>query len=148
MTALPQHLLARRAGAGFMPASVGLLALLAAAYANHFHNSFHFDDFHTVTDNPAIRDLGQLPRLLSDPGAFSVLPTHHVYRPVVSVSLALDYAIAGGLDPFYFHLSTFVWFVAQLAVVFALFATWFEGERWPALFAAGLYGLTRRRRRR
>ena len=25
-----------------------LLAALLAAYANHFHNSFHFDDAHTI----------------------------------------------------------------------------------------------------
>ena len=35
-------------GAGFL----ALFVVLLAACANHFHNSFHFDDFHTITQNP------------------------------------------------------------------------------------------------
>jgi hypothetical protein len=34
-----------------------LLALATAVYSNHFHNAFHFDDFHTVTENVHIRKL-------------------------------------------------------------------------------------------
>src|SRR5579862_9356862 len=59
-----------------------LLALLAA-YANHFGNSFHFDDFHTVTGNPAIRSLANVPRFFVDAGTFSILPSHQTYRPLV-----------------------------------------------------------------
>jgi len=32
-----------------------MLLAVAATYANHFHNAFHFDDFHTIVDNPAIQ---------------------------------------------------------------------------------------------
>jgi hypothetical protein len=28
-----------------------LVVALVAAYANHFHNSFHFDDAHTIENN-------------------------------------------------------------------------------------------------
>jgi len=42
--------------------AIGLLALiLVATYANHFHNSFHFDDAHTIVNNAAIRDLKNIP---------------------------------------------------------------------------------------
>ena len=34
------------------PAACALaLALLAGAYANHFHGAFHFDDFHMIVNN-------------------------------------------------------------------------------------------------
>src|SRR5215471_12887630 len=68
-------------------------------YANHFHNSFHFDDFHTITQNPAIRSLHQVPHFFADPKIFSVLPTHQSYHPLVTASLAVDYWLGGGLNP-------------------------------------------------
>ena len=33
-----------------------LLVAILAVYANHFHNSFHFDDAHTIVNNAAIRE--------------------------------------------------------------------------------------------
>ena len=36
------------------------------SYSNHFHNGFHFDDGHSISDNPAIRSLGNLPQILVD----------------------------------------------------------------------------------
>ena len=83
----------------------GLLLALMATYANHFHNSFHFDDFHTITRNPAIRNLAQVPRFFADARTFSVLPTHYSYHPLVSASAALDYWLSRGLNPLWFHLS-------------------------------------------
>src|SRR5579875_3773407 len=96
----------------------GATALLAVAvlacYSNHFGNSFHFDDSHTVVDNPWIRSLDNVPRFFTDTTTFSVLPANRTWRPLVSSSLAFDYWLGGGLKPFWFHLSTFVWYLAQL----------------------------------
>lgn len=87
-------------------------------YLNHFQNSFHFDDFHTITDNPAIRSLSNLRRIFTDVTAFSVLPANQTYRPIVTSSLALDYALARGYVPFWFHLSTFLCFLVLIALLF------------------------------
>jgi len=38
----------------------------SATYANHFHNSFHFDDAHTIETNAAIRDLRNIPQFFRD----------------------------------------------------------------------------------
>ena len=94
-------------------ATVTALVLLAvcAAYANSLHNDFEFDDFHTITDNPAVRSLDNVPRFFTDATTFSVLPANRTYRPVVSASLALDYAMGHGYLPFWFHLSTLLWFL-------------------------------------
>jgi len=113
---------------------------LFATYANHFHNSFHFDDFHTITQNPAIRSLANLPRFFTDARLFSVLPSHYSYRPLVSASLALDYWFGGGLNPFAFHVSTFVWYLLQLALMMWLFTKLIQNP-FIALFATALYGL-------
>ena len=102
-------------------ASLGALALfiaLLAAYANHFHNSFHFDDAHTVENNAAIREVRNIPMFFRDATTFSSLPSNQSYRPLVSTLLAIDYRL-GGLQPFWFHLSILALFVA-LTLLLAL----------------------------
>lgn len=70
------------------------LALLAA-YAGSFGNGFHYDDFHSLVENPHIRDLGNLGRFLVDPSLFSSLPERAMYRPLVLASYAANYALGG-----------------------------------------------------
>jgi protein O-mannosyl-transferase len=124
-----------------------LLLFICAVYANHFENSFHFDDAHAVTDNPSIRSLQNIPSFFTDASTFSVLPANRAWRPLVSTSLALDYWLAGGLKPVAFHLSTFLWYLIQIALMFFLFERLFDlafphrGNRMLALLAAGWYGL-------
>jgi tetratricopeptide (TPR) repeat protein len=123
------------------------LLLVCLAYANHWTNVFHFDDEHTIVQNPNIRGLSNLPRLLTDATAASVYPTHAVYRPVTYVTLAVDYALAGGLNPVVFHVSTFIALIGMLAAVFVTCRRLLDDtephadNRWWALFAATLFGL-------
>jgi tetratricopeptide (TPR) repeat protein len=124
-----------------------LLVTLIAAYSNHFENTFHFDDTHTVVDNPAIRQLSNIPRFFGDARAFSADPEHQTYRPLVTVSLAIDYALGHGLDPFWFHVSTFFWFLVQLALMYVLYLFVLE-RTYPnpqnpllAVLAVAVYGL-------
>src|SRR5216684_1074307 len=84
---------------------VVLVVALLAAYANHFQNSFHFDDAHTIETNAAIRDLRNIPLFFRDATTFSALPSNQSYRPLVSTLLALDYKLGGGVQPFWFHMS-------------------------------------------
>src|SRR5947209_10180773 len=85
-----------------------LLIALVAAYANHFHNSFHFDDAHTIQNNAAIRELRNIPLFFRDATTFSALPTNQSYRPLASTLLAFDYYLGHGLNPLWFHLSAFL----------------------------------------
>jgi tetratricopeptide (TPR) repeat protein len=127
-------------------AGASLLAVYAA-YANHFHNSFHFDDFHTITQNPAIRSLSQVPRYFIDARTFSILPTHYSYHPLVTASAALDYWLGAGLNPLWFHISTFSWFVVQLALMYLIFVKIMTvsrpdpANRYIALLTVTWYGL-------
>ena len=124
-----------------------LLAALVAAYANHFHNSFHFDDAHTIENNAAIRELSNIPLFFRDATTFSSLPSNQSYRPLVSTLLAIDYRLGGGQQPFWFHMSIFALFVALILllafVVHRLLDQTTSSVRngWIALVAAGWYGL-------
>src|SRR5260370_11062207 len=93
-----------------------LLVALLAVYANHFHNSFHFDDAHTVENNASIRELRNIPLFFRDATTFSSLPSNQSYRPLVSTLLAIDYRL-GALHPFWFHLSIFTLFFDLMLLV-------------------------------
>jgi Tfp pilus assembly protein PilF len=130
--------------------TVGLVVLLVAvlaAYANHFQNEFHFDDLHSITGNTFIQELRNVPRFFVDPTLSSTMPDHAMYRPVVTTSLAVDYRLGHGFTPFWFHLSTFVWFALQLVLMFFLFRRIMDrtdphpSNVWTALLATACYGL-------
>ena len=126
---------------------LGLTLVLLAAYANHFQNSFHFDDAHTIVDNRFVRDLHNIPGFFSDAQRFSINPAGQVYRPVVSTSLAIDYWLAKGYKPLVFHISTFFWFAVQIILMFFLFRRIMDqadphpSNLWVALVAAACYGV-------
>ena len=113
--------------------------LVVAAYSNHFHGSFHFDDAHAIESNLNLRDLRNVPRFFTDARTFSSLPSNQSYRPLVSVTLAVDYRL-GGLDTLAYHVDSFLLFLGQLAVMWALYRR-VLGSRWAALVAAALYGV-------
>jgi tetratricopeptide (TPR) repeat protein len=98
-----------------------LLLAVTAAYINHFHNGFHFDDIHSIVDNPSIRSIRNIPQFFKDGSTSSVLPQNQAYRPVVTTSLALDYAMGNGYDLFAFHITTFLLFLAQGLMMMVLF---------------------------
>ena len=126
---------------------VAILLAICLAYANSFQNQFHFDDFHTIVDNPAIRSLRNIPRFFTDATTFSVLPANRTYRPVVSTSLAIDYALGRGYVPFWFHFSTFASFLGLVLLLNAFYRLLLDKtllspqNEWLALFAASWFGL-------
>ncbi len=77
--------------------------------SNHFHKGFHFGDSHSLTRNPAIRDIRNIPRFFAEARTFGVEAKGWTYRHVVSASLAIDYWPGNGLHPEWFHASTLLW---------------------------------------
>ncbi|MBP6731346.1 MAG: hypothetical protein KA149_04765, partial [Chitinophagales bacterium] len=127
--------------------SLLLVAGIFITYSNHWHNDFHFDDAHTVQSNVYIQSLSNIPLFFKDPVTFSSIHSHCSYRPLVSTTLAIDYYLGKGLNPFYFHLSTFIFFLLQGVLMFFFFVKMLDAvsantpNRFIALFATGLYML-------
>ena len=121
--------------------------LVVLTYSNHFHNGFHFDDSHSVTRNPAIRDIRNIPRFFAEARTFGIEDKGWTYRPVVSASLAIDYWLGNGLHPQWFHASTLPWLLFAIALIFVLFEDCLDrvchspANFGIALFAAALYGV-------
>ena len=79
----------------------GVLVFAAwAAYANSFSTPFVFDDLKTINQNPTIRHLWPLADVLAAPSYVGSAAG----RPIVNLSLAINYAI-GGLNPKGYHVT-------------------------------------------
>lgn len=121
--------------------------LLLGAYANHFHNAFHFDDDHVIVSNLYIRSLWNVPRFFVDGRMFSTLPANAVYRPLLSATFALDYWLSGRLDPWQFHITQFAMLLLLGAGLVGLFVRLMDvallqwWNRYLALGAAALFCL-------
>ena len=75
---------------------VALAATVLAVYANSLGGSFHYDDFHSIVDNPHIRSLANVGSFFTDTSAFSGDPAKGMYRPLLVLSYALNYQVGGG----------------------------------------------------
>jgi tetratricopeptide (TPR) repeat protein len=73
-------------------AAAGLVVATVAAYANSFGSPFVFDDVPTIVENTSIRQLWPLGKVLL-PDVEGGLTTSG--RPLVNLSLALNYALSG-----------------------------------------------------
>jgi len=94
-----------------------LLVVVATVYGRSVDDPFHFDDLHSVVDNPNLRSLNHVPRYFVDPGAFSVDSTLTMYRPLLLTSFALNHAISKD-QAWSYHVTNIV---VHGAVVLAIF---------------------------
>jgi len=110
--------------------SAGLILLVIAwigVWSNHFGNSFHFDDFPTIVNNPYLAHNPNVVRFFTNPRTFSAAKETADYRPLLSTWFALDYKLGGGARPFIFQSENFIWFTLQMVMVFTT-------RRYSALF--------------
>ena len=84
-------------------ATLIICAAVGLVYGNSLDGGFHYDDFHSIVDNPHIRDLANIPHFFVDPQLFSADPAKAMYRPLLLVTYALNYAL-GGYSGTGFHL--------------------------------------------
>lgn len=79
-----------------------LAAAVALTYANGLRGGFHFDDWHVIERNTAIRSLANVPRFFVDPDLSSASRDNRTLRPLLLASFALNHAISG-LAPWSYH---------------------------------------------
>ncbi|MBI5093421.1 MAG: tetratricopeptide repeat protein [Candidatus Hydrogenedentes bacterium] len=117
---------------GFVAVAVCVAGLLA--YANSFTNGFVWDDASSVLLHKHVQDPGQFFQLFrEDQHAFG-RGQGNFYRPLVSASFMLDFALARStlfpasaghipdISPFLFHVTNLVWHVAAALLLLALLA--------------------------
>ncbi len=80
---------------GFVTGLLVLAALALYLPVATKWGTWHFDDFHSITENESVCSLRNLGRFFTDPQAFSGEPGNVMYRPVLLLSYAIDYALWG-----------------------------------------------------
>jgi hypothetical protein len=127
----------------------GMLVLLTAAtFANTLPNAFHLDDFYRVVENPGIRSLSAWWRHFVDIHTMATLPTITNYRPLLPLTLSLNYAI-GGLNPVGYHVVNIALQAVAAVLVYLLFVELIgQGsavrrnlQPWVALAAAAVFAV-------
>jgi tetratricopeptide (TPR) repeat protein len=98
------------------PACLLLIILAAcAAYHNSFSGPFVFDDIPAIVDNPSIRHLWPITRVMRPP----LLSAGANGRPMVNLSLAVNYAL-GGTSVTGYHVVNLLLHVTVALVLFSL----------------------------
>ena len=94
-----------------------LLVVVAAvvAYHNSFSGPFAFDDIAAIVDNPSIRQLWPITRVMAPP----LTSAGANGRPIVNLSLAVNYAL-GGTNVVGYHVVNLLLHVAVALVLFNL----------------------------
>ncbi len=127
-----------RARAGWL-----LVALVLVVHLGALDSAFQFDDDHSVVGNPHLRSLRQIPAYFVDPSLFSRNPGSAMYRPLLLVTYALNFAI-GGEGPLGFHLLNLglhlgvCWLVWRLLLRLGLG----PGPAWVGALLFGLHPLS------
>jgi len=112
------------------PEFAALFLLAAAAliaYGNALPNSFHFDDIVGIVRNPVLRDLRNIPSYFTDPATFGLGRTRE-WRPVLQITYALNYAIAG-LNPMAFRSFNLLFHIGIAFFIFLIVRH--IGTLWP-----------------
>lgn len=96
-----------------------LVLAVAAVYANSGQGSFHYDDFHSIVDNPYIRSLGNVGSFFAGSESFSADPAKGMYRPLLLLTYALNYRV-GGYDVSGYHLVNVLLHAGTVLVLWSL----------------------------
>ncbi|MFT7694526.1 MAG: 4-amino-4-deoxy-L-arabinose transferase-like glycosyltransferase, partial [Candidatus Latescibacterota bacterium] len=96
-----------------------LFASVCIVYIQALGNGFHYDDFHSLVNNPHIGTLNNIPGFFVDPTLFSLDEKQAMYRPVLLASYAMNYALLGG-TPQGFHLFNVLLHAANVVLLLYL----------------------------
>ena len=121
-------------------AALLIAAATVVVYGGTVSHGFHYDDFHSIVRNPAIRSLANVGDYFLDPGLFSVNAESAMFRPLLLVSYALNHAVSGD-GPAGYHAVNVLWHAANAVLVLALLLQLGEGLQRAAL-AGALFALS------
>ncbi|MDO8785475.1 MAG: tetratricopeptide repeat protein [Syntrophales bacterium] len=111
-----------RNGQGVLQYSLVIAALVFIVYANTFHVPFIFDD-RNIVDNRSIHDLLSVSHVFAPP-----FETGIAGRPIVNLSLALNYAISG-MNPWSYHLLNLLIHLSAALCLFGIVRRSFLSDR-------------------
>lgn len=113
-----------------------LIAAGLAAYANSFSGVFVYDDASSISENPSIHRLGAVSAVLSPPRDGQTVSG----RPVLNLSLAIDYAL-GGTHVWGYHATNLAIHIFNAMLLLGILRHTFQGPVLRARLGNGATGL-------
>ncbi len=101
---------------------VFLILVVLTIYSNSVQNSFHFDDYHSIVENPYIRYPENIPSFFTSPEMFSVDRNARMYRPLLLVTYTFNYWL-GGYDVFGYHLVNIALHALNVILIYLILST-------------------------
>jgi protein O-mannosyl-transferase len=100
--------------------SILLITIVSVGvFFNTLENGFHLDDFYRVKDNPGIQNLSSPWRHFIDPRTMTTIPRLAQYRPLLPLSLSVNYRVHAQRLPGY-HLVNLVIHIICAVFVYLL----------------------------
>lgn len=112
---------------------VALSLLVTCTYINSVRNDFVFDDLERIKYEPSIRKLENIP------GMLNIFERSYRYRPLRTISYAIDYSLSG-LNPLVYHISNLIFHTLCSFLVFLLVRS-VTGKGRAGLFASLLFAV-------
>ncbi|MBX7041867.1 MAG: tetratricopeptide repeat protein [Ignavibacteria bacterium] len=110
-----------------------IIAVTFIVFANALDGGFVFDDESVVVNNSSIQNLSNIPKYFTaEEGFHKVIGKY--YRPLVSSSYAVDYAI-WGLNPYGFHLTNIIIHCIASMLLFRIFQLLFWRYKYRNIFS-------------
>ncbi len=117
---------------------LGLLACAALlAYSNNFTAEFVYDDYPFIVENQGIRTLSNAGRFFFERESFSSKGEYVIYRPLASLSFALNYRLSGYNAAPYHAANILLHLACGLALYLLIYTT--LGDAVFAFFVALLF---------
>jgi tetratricopeptide (TPR) repeat protein len=111
-----------------LPYILFLALITLASYSNHFDNSFQFDDYPTIINNPSVTTLTGIPGFFTDPTTTTGVANRAGFRPILLTTFAIDYWLAGDYTPRVFHITSFCYFLLLVFLLYLFLRKEFPGE--------------------
>jgi protein O-mannosyl-transferase len=112
-------------------------AVAVVAFLPGLRGGFVFDDHRFVEDNEAITSLSNAPRILVDPRTAATDSWEGIFRPLRTLSFAVDHAL-WDLDPTGYHVQSLLWHILAAVMLLALLLR-LGFERTPSTVAALIF---------
>ena len=115
--------------------TVAVILLTAAVYGRSVNYPFVFDDHHAILDNDPLRSFSNLLVPFVDASIFSDQPGRRMYRPIVTSSYILNWAVSGS-ESGTWHLFNLIFHVLNGVLLFLLLDLFIARRSISALAAA------------
>ncbi len=120
-------------------ALAAVLLLATLAFLQGMRGGFVWDDRFVLVENPAVRDLANLPSFFTDPHTGSSNPNQFFYRPLRTSIYALAYQV-WGLDPLGYHVVNLILHLANVCLLLLVLRRLGAGER-TSLFTSAVFAV-------